>query len=239
MLAERHPLAFFAIAVVVAFALIVAGQWLATASAPPLLQTSQSKLVGQAGFAYLGGLRMMGAGLLWGRLDAQFHQYQTDTAVQNRLDLLPSIRLVQLLNPQLEQPYYYTSYILMLRGRMSDALELAREGIQNSPTSGLLRANYAQLLFIQDKKKNLPLMLEQARAGLSSSATYVSADDQYEAYGIFRAVYLVAGDKATASAIATAQKQINDARTGGSQSPAQGFFGLLNAWTNSATSTEP
>jgi hypothetical protein len=239
MLAERHSVAVFAVAVVLAFSLIVAGQWLATASAPPLQQTSQSKLIGQAGFAYLGGLRMMGAGLLWGRLDAQFHQYQTGKQVQNRLDLLPSIRLVQLLNPQLEQPYYYTSYILMLRGRMSDALELAREGIQNNPASGLLRANYAQLLFIQDKKKNLPLMLEQARAGLSSSATYVSADDQFEAYGVFRVVYTIAGDKATASAIAAAQKQIKDARVGGSQSSAQGFFGLLNAWTNSATDTGP
>jgi hypothetical protein len=239
MLSERHPLAVFAVTLVVAFALIVAGQWLATASAPPLQQTSQSKLVGQAGFAYLGGLRMMGAGLLWGRLDAQFHQYQTGKEVQNRLDLLPSIRLVQLLNPQLEQPYYYTAYMLYLRGRMGDALALAQEGVRNNPTSGLLRANYAQLLFIQDKKKNLPLMLEQARVGLSSSATYVSTDDQYEAYGVFRVVYQIAGDKATVSAIAAAQKQIKNARVGGSQSSAQGFFGLLNAWTNSATSTEP
>ena len=177
----------------------------------------------------------MGAGILWGRLDAQFHQYGGFAKIQDRLDLLPSIRMVQLLNPQLELPYYYTSFILYQRGRMQDAVALAKEGVANNPTSGLLRANYAQLLFISDKRGNLPLMLQQAQAGLSSSATYNSIDDEFESFGVFRTVYVLAGDKAKVKALNDALAQMDAQRTAAGQTSGGGISGLLNNWTNSAT----
>ena len=64
---------------------------------------------------------------------------------------------------------------------MDDALDLAREGVTNNPRSGLLRANYVQLLLIQGRKGDLPLMLEQARVGLGSNTEYGSVDDAFEA----------------------------------------------------------
>lgn len=235
MSAARNPVLVFVLGAIVAFAVIVGAQALANASAPPVQQMSQSTIIGQTGFAYLGGLRLMISGMLWGRLDAQFHQYQSDKAIQDRLDLLPSIRLVQLLNPQLEQPYYYASYVLALRGDMPAALALARDGIANNPTSGLLRSNYIQLLTVQDKTKNLPLMLEQVRLGLRPNTTFNSAADQFEAYGVFRSVFLLAGDKAGVKEMDDAQKLIDQATPGGAQSSQGGFLGLLNNYTNSAT----
>jgi tetratricopeptide (TPR) repeat protein len=239
-MSPARPAVNLALALVLCVALIIGGQTIAAASAPNVKQGSQSRIIGQAGFAYIGGLRMMGAGLLWGRLDAQFHQYGGfNVKVQDRLDLLPSIQLVQMLNPQLELPYYYTSYILYLRGRMDDAMALAKEGVQNNPTSGLLRANYAQLLFIKDKHANLQLMLEQARVGMGSSATYTSIDNQFEAYAIFRTVYTLAGDRSKVAEINQILGYLKtQSPTAGKSGNSGGFASLLNSYVNSASNTE-
>jgi predicted Zn-dependent protease len=240
MLGENRPVLTFAVAALLGLVLIVGAQALANAAAPPVQQTSQSRIVGQAGFAYLGGVRMMAAGLLWGSLDAQFHQYQSTKQIEDRLDLLPAIRAVQLLNPQLEQPYYFTSYILARRNRMSDALALAQEGIRNNPQSGLLRASYVQLLFVQDKKGNIAKMLEQTRAGMTPTTTYNSIDDEYESLGVFRVAYQLAGDQAMVQQIEGIMAQLkSQTSTGGSTANQSGLLGLINTWANSATTTEP
>jgi hypothetical protein len=237
-LADRHPAYAFAIGLCLAVVLIVGAQALAQASAPPAQQMSQTKLIGQTGFAYLGGLRMMAAGLLWGSLDSQFHQYRTASKFTDRLDLLPAIRIVQLLNPQLEQPYYFTSYVLAERGRMGDALDLARDGIRNSPRSGLLRANYIQLLAMQDRKRNLPTMLEQAKIGLGPDMQYVSVDDKFESYGIFRIPFEIIGDQATIKAIDAEQSRMQQPDAAPADQPQSGVGGVIGAWTNSATPKE-
>jgi hypothetical protein len=235
--ADRHPAYLLAFGVCLALALVVGAQALAQVSAPPVHQISQAKLIGQTGFAYLGGLRVMAAGLLWGTLDAQFHQYMSDSDIKDRLDLLPAIRAVQLLNPQLEQPYYFTSYVLAKRNRMNDALELAREGIKNNPRSGLLRANYIQLLLMQGKKSSLPLMLEQARIGLGPNIEFVSADDAYESFSIFSVPFKLTGDMAAVKAIDATKEEL---RQQGAAPTGQrgGLEGLISAWTNSATTEE-
>ena len=231
MLASRHPVIMFLLVAVLALCVLTGAQALATASVPPVAQLSQSKVVGQAGFAYLGGIRLFLAGVLYSRLDPQWHQYGAQD-IKNRLDLLPTIRLIQALNPQMEQSYYYVSYVLMVRGRTADALALAKQGIANNPQSGLLRANYVQLLLEQDKKKNLPLMLAQTKLGLGPDIRYSSSDDEFEAYGIFRTVYLLEGDKAMAKSISDAQqllKQASPAGAAGTTSPT----GAVNQWENS------
>jgi tetratricopeptide (TPR) repeat protein len=234
MSSARHPVMTFLVVAVIVLGVVIGAQTLAEASAPPVAQASQSKIVGQAGFAYLGGIRLFLAGTLYSRLDPQWHQYGQQS-IKDRLDLLPSIRLIQMLNPQMEMPYYYASYVLYLRGRTPDALALAREGIANNPQSGLLRANYVQLLTAQDKKKNLPLMLEQTKMGLDQSAQYSSLDDEFEAYGIFRSVYQIAGDEAMAKSLADAQQRLKQSGTQESGPPgaSSGVGGIVNMWQNS------
>ena len=63
-----------------------------------------------------------------------------------------------------------------------------------------MRANYVQILLIQDPVKNLPEALKQARAGVGPQTTWATVDDQFEGYGIFRTIFNLAGDTASAAA---------------------------------------
>jgi len=233
-MSAQRPLMLLALVVVLCFGVIVGAQGLAAASAPTAVQLSEGRLIGQAGFAYLGGLRMAVAGLLQERLDPQFHQYMADKAIQDRIDLLPSIRIIQMLNPQLEQPYYYVSYILALRGRTGDAIALAKQGVENNPSSGLLRANYVQLMMMQDRKKNLPEMLRQTEIALGSGITYSGLDDQLESYGIFRTVYQLAGNEQMVQRLSAEQERLRTAGAQSGSSGGSGFGALINKWANSA-----
>ena len=237
-MAESRSVVNLVLIVALCVALIVGAQGLAAASAPSNVQLSESRVIGQAGFAYLGGLRVMLAGLLYERLDPQFHQYILDRRIQDRIDLLPSIRLIQALNPQLEQPYYYVSYILFRRGRVNDAVALAKQGVANNPQSGLLRANYVQLLMVQNRKANLAEMLRQTRIGLSKDATFSSIDDQFESYGIFRTTYTLAGDQQMVQELKAEQKRLAAEGATDDSSTGSGLRGLLNKWANSATSDD-
>jgi predicted Zn-dependent protease len=165
-------------------------------------------MLGQTGFEYLGGLRKFAAAALWNRLEPQFHQYGGGKPIDQRVEFLPTIRLVQALDPQFEQAYYVSAFMLARLGRMSQALDIAKEGIANNPTSGLMRANYAQLLLMQDKVKNLPQALELAKAGTQPGTTWASLDDQFEGYGIFRTVFDLAGDTAGVRRMNEAQNKL-------------------------------
>lgn len=236
----QRPAIRFGIVAVICICLIVGAQALAAASAPKAGTLSQTAVVGQAGFAYLGGLRLFGAGLLYARLDTQLHQYNSGKNIKDRLDLLPTIRLVQALNPQLEQPYYYVSFVLQQRGMHKEALALAQDGIKANPTSGLLRASYVQLLMMQDRKGNLPTMIQQAQAGLSPKAQYSSVDSQFWSYGVYKSVAHLAGDKEAEQAINAAQQQLGKMSSGANSNAngGGGVGGLLNAWENSAMTSE-
>ena len=194
--------------VIVLFGIILGAQALAAASAPPGRTASTGRLLGQTGFAYLGGLRTFAAAVLWNRLEPQFHQYGQGKAVDQRLEFMPATRIVQLLDPQFQQAYYVSAWVLAKRGRFDDAIAIARDGIRNNPNAGLMRANLVQVLMLQDKKKNLPRMLEESKAGLREGMTWASLDDQYEGYGVFRAVFELAGDTVTAERLKQAQQDL-------------------------------
>ena len=198
-------LGLVAVALVV---IIVAAQGLAAYSAPAEATVSAGALLGHTGFEYLGGLRKFAAAVLWNRLEPQFHQYGNGKPINQRLDFLPTMRLVQILDPQFQQSYYVASWMLAQIGRMPQALDLARDGIANNPHAGLMRANYAQMLLMQDKVKNLPEALKQAQAGTASDATWATPDDQFEGYAIFRTIFDLAGDKISAQKMTEAQKAL-------------------------------
>ena len=201
----RYSVARIVLAFVLLLALLLGAQALASASAPPGGVSSTGHVIGQTGFAYLGGLRTFGAAVLWNRLDPIFDEYygQFDKYYQT---FLPEVHMVQVLDPQFEQSYYVTSFWLWHSGRIDEAISLAELGLKNNPTSGLLRANLAQLLFSQGKGKVTPRLLQLAREGSGPNVSWSSADDQFEGYGIFRAVFDKAGDKVSVNAIREAQK---------------------------------
>ena len=195
--------------VAVLLAALVGAQALAVASAPAGATVSTGSMLGQTGFEYLGGLRRFAAAALWNRLDPQFHEYGNGKSIDERLEFLPTMRLVQILDPQFEQAYYVSAFMLARLDRMPQALEIAREGVANNPNSGLMRANYVQLLLMQDKVKNLPEALKQAKAGIEPGTVWASTDDQYEGYAIFRSTFSQAGDTVAAERMITAQKALS------------------------------
>ena len=194
-----RPLAVAAI-VALLIAALVGIQAAATMTAPDQQVTSAGKLLGNTGFAYLGGLRVFAAAVLWNRLEPQFDEFYQDKKLKDLTFVMPNLYLVQKLDPTFVQAYYNAAYILGRRGRWNEALQVAKEGIQNNPRSGLMRANYAQLLVMQDQKGNLSEAYEQALIGLGPDMTYDNMDDEFESVAIFRVVLKLAGREDLAAA---------------------------------------
>lgn len=184
------------LATVVLVAVLVVGQALAAVSAPLGGVASTGRLIGQTGFAYLGGLRTFAAAVLWARLEPLFHGYYDARQLKELDEFLPTMRLVQTLDPQFEQAYYNAAWILARRGNTDEAFTVAREGVANNPSSGLLRANYVGLLLLDNTPTHLEEALANAEFGLSSKARWASFDDQFEGYAVFRTVYAIRGDQA-------------------------------------------
>ena len=196
------------LAFVLLFAVLFGAQALAAASAPAGGVSSTGHIIGQTGFAYLGGLRTFAAAVLWNRLDPIFDSYY-GSFDKYYATFLPEVHLVQVLDPQFQQTYYVTSFWLWRSGRIDEAIALAELGLKNNPSSGLLRANLAQLLFSKGGKGKgtvSPRLLQLAREGSGPNVTWANADDQFEGYGIFRAIFDRAGDKAAVNSIREAQK---------------------------------
>ncbi len=194
-----RPLVVVAI-VVLLIAALVGIQAVATIAAPEQPVASTGKLLGNTGFAYLGGLRVFAAAVLWNRLEPQFDEFYQAKKLKDLTFLMPNLYLVQRLDPTFVQAYYNAAFILGRRGQWDEALRVAKEGIQKNPNSGLMRANYAQLLLMQDQKGNLPEAYKQALIGLGPDMTYDNMDDEFESVAIFRVVLKLAGREDLAAA---------------------------------------
>ena len=190
-------------AIVVGFLLVtlLGAQAAANASAPEGAATSTGRAIGQAGFAYLAGLRTFAAAVLWNRLDPQYHLYYRGVAFKNQIQMLPTLRIIQALDPQFQQAYYNAAFILAERGDFTEAISVAEEGVRNNPNAGLMRANLVQVLIMQDKVKNLARALEVARVGIGPNMKFNNLDDEFESYVSFRTPFQIAKDTATVAAI--------------------------------------
>jgi hypothetical protein len=197
------------LAFVLLFALLLGSQALAVATSPTGGVASTGRVIGQTGFAYLAGLRTFAAAVLWNRLEPIFDGYYGSFDA-NFATFLPTMHLVTALDPQFQQAYYVTSFWLQRSGRSAEALAIAELGLKNNPSSGLLRANLAEILFIQGEGEVTPRLLELAREGISANVTWANTDDQFEGYGIFRAVFNKSGDKTTVDAIRKVQQILKD-----------------------------
>lgn len=187
---------------------LVGTQGLAASVAPTGPAANTAGVLGDAGFAYLSGIRTFAAAVLWNQLDPLLHAYYDGKGLKEQLYALPSMRMVTVLDPQFIQAYYVASYIVTERGDAEGGLEIARDGVANNPRSGLMRANLAQLLLIQDAKKNLPEMLEQTEEGMKPTAEWRNIDDMYDGVVTFRAVYELAGNQGKVAQLTAALQKL-------------------------------
>ncbi|MBE0475786.1 MAG: hypothetical protein IBX62_01630 [Coriobacteriia bacterium] len=145
--------------------------------------------VGRAGWAYMTGLRRFAAAVLWNRMEPLFHEYYEYRPLAEQTHLLPTTWMVVTLDPQFEEAYYVTGYLLSKRGRAQEGLELAEAGVRENPRSGTMRANYAQLLLFAGRRDRA---VEQADEALAIG-TWRDEEWRYEGYAVMRDIYRHAG----------------------------------------------
>jgi hypothetical protein len=180
--------------------LLFCAQALAVMTAPATGVSSTGRVIGQAGFQYLGGLRTFAAAVLWNRIEPQFHEYYGGVSVSRQTYLVPSLKIITLLDPQFAQSYYISSYVVTKNVGPNEGIAIAREGLANNPRSGLLRANLVQLLFVQDKVKNSAAIVAGARLVMQDDSIWTDEEDMYEGYAIAAHVLEDRGDQAGAKA---------------------------------------
>lgn len=176
------------IVVIALAALLLAGQFIADRQA--LAVARDSAALGRAGFAYLTGVRTFIAAVLWNRLDPIFHDYYEGLTLAEQTQMLPTIQAVIALDPQFIDAYYVAAWMLAQRGDVETGLDIARQGVENNPRSGILRMNYAQLLYLF--KRDTPAAIEQVDAAVRD-AEWREPAEQRDAYAVFRAIYRSAG----------------------------------------------
>lgn len=177
-------------------ALIFAGQFAAGRSMPSPEIAETGRLLGRAGFAYLSGLRTFGAAVLWNRLDPQFHLYYSGVQLHDMQFMMPTMRMVVLLDPQFLQAYQVASYIVFQKEGHEQGLAIAREGVEKNPRSGMMHANLAQLLLLTGDDANRGEALRSVAIGTSSDAYWTDPQEEYEGLAIMRSTLKVWGDPA-------------------------------------------
>lgn len=210
-LSDRSRIVLACVVLVIA---LFAFQAAAAFTAPPGGVASTGRLIGQTGFAYIGGIRTFAAAVIWNRLEPLFHDYYSGESLAKTKWALPAMNMVQILDPQFLQAYYEASYNVYRLGKKQEGIRIARSGVENNPKSGFMRANYAQLLMIDDPKGNLKEMVKQANVGMGKDMYWSNTIDLYEGMAIFRAVYRIDGQTQKADNI---QKRLDELRTSGVQ----------------------
>jgi hypothetical protein len=187
----------------------------AAALAPVGQSAETGRVIGRAGFAYLSGMRTFAAAVLWSRLDPQFDLYYGNKALSDQTQMLPMMRLVQMLDPQFVQAYYISSWIVARRGDPAEGFAIAREGIAHNPRSGLLRASYIENMMLEDNGRvtrgesrvHVKEAVLQADAAVRPDTLWSDDAEKLEGYAVIAAAYRVAGlneQAQTAKAVAAA-----------------------------------
>lgn len=179
------------LAAVLCLVLALGGQALTDASAAELGRTDAGGLIGGATSSYLTGIKRFAAAALWNRTDPILHNYYQGVSFDDQLYLLPTIAMVQALDPQLVQPYYIGAWMLVRNGREADALEMAERGVRENPDAGILYVNLAQLqhLYADD----LPAAVETGTQVLEHEMWWTDFTEKYNAYPALRAIFVAAG----------------------------------------------
>lgn len=179
------------IAVVLCLALLFGGQALTDASAAELGRADTGELIGGTTSSYLTGLKRFAAAALWNRMDPVFHNYYPGMALDDQLYMLPTIAMVQALDPQLVQPFYIGSWMLIRNDRLEEGVAMAERGALENPDAGILYVNLAQLQMLY--ADDLPAAVDTGTQVLEREMWWSDFEEKYNAYPILRAIFKAAG----------------------------------------------
>jgi len=204
-------------AVVLALALVLAGQALGDRVLPGEGNGALTgSVAGRAGFAYLTGLRVFAADLLWNRLDPLGDKYYGHGLKKYRF-MVPNIKVITWLDPQFIDAYYVGPEILAENGRITDAVAMAREGIANNPRSGELLGSMAELLIA--RTKDHALAASYADRAMRADTVWRNDDERYDALAVVAVAYKLA-DMPQKAAEALRQQKVLGAKPGFTYAPA-------------------
>lgn len=186
-------------ALAAAVAILLAAVLMFQAGTDVLAPTGTSDItgrsIGRAGFAYLTGIRTYAAAVLWNRLDPIGDTYYGDKTLTQQTFVLPTLHIVQVLDPQFTQAYYVSAWIVFRRGDKLGGLDNARDGVRNNPKSGLMISQLAQFLLIMrtDGPQYLPEAAKWADRGRGSDVVWTDDEEMVEGYAEFRVIYKLTG----------------------------------------------
>lgn len=175
-------------AIVLCIALLLGGQAITDTVTVDLQVADVGDLIGGAASSYLTGLRRFAAAVLWNRMDPVFHNYYSGLALDDQTYMLPTIAMVQALDPHLVYPYYIGSWMLVRNGRLDDGMRMAERGLAENPDAGIMYVNLAQLLSLYGD--DLDRAVELGTYVLEHDLQWTDATEMHNAYaslgGIFR-----------------------------------------------------
>lgn len=189
-------------------------------SAPTGTSDITGRSIGRAGFAYLTGIRTYAAAVLWNRLDPIGDTYYGDKTLTQQTFVLPTLHIVQVLDPQFTQAYYVSAWIIFARGNRQGGLANARDGVRNNPRSGLMITQLAQFLLIMrtDGPSYLPEAAKWADRGRQADVVWTDPEEQVEGYSQFRVIYERTGQTAKVLQVEEVLRQLEAGGAGKSGS---------------------
>jgi hypothetical protein len=204
------------VAVLLALALLLGGQALGDSVAAGESGVATGSAAGRAGFAYLTGLRVFAADLIWNRLDPLGDRYYGHGLSKYRF-MIPNILVITWLDPQFIDAYYVGPEILAEDRETTRALAMAREGIANNPRSGELMGSIAELLIAHTKQYELAA--SYADRAMRTDTLWRNDDEHYDSLAIFAVAYKLAGMPEKAAEASRQQKALG-AKPGFTSQPA-------------------
>jgi tetratricopeptide (TPR) repeat protein len=183
-------------------ALVLAGQAAADAL-DESARASTGALLGRTGFAYLAGVRRYAAAVLWARLDPINDDYYSHTPLGRKTFLLPSIRLVTLLDPQLEEPFYVGPFVLYGAGQREGAIELAQEGVRANPDSALVHASAAQLYLAEGRMTDA-----RREADITMTKPWSNESDEFQLLSALEVIFNRTGAPEKAVIVAAERERL-------------------------------
>lgn len=196
------------------FALLLIASLALGAVSAPSASSATGTVVGQTGFAYLGGLRKFAAAVLWNRLEPVFHAYYAGVPLAEQTYMMPTLYAVIRLDPQFQQAYYVASWIAYTRVSKDEGLAIARDGLAANPRSGLMHSNLLQLLFLQDASKNAPEIGRLIDAVTGGSLQWMDAEERFEGLATARDALRAMGQTERAQRIEAELARMREAGIG-------------------------
>ncbi len=195
--------------VVVLLALSLGGQAIADQVEPTSGGASTAEVVSQAGFSYLTGFRTYAAAVLWNRIEPILHGYYQGDGLKGQRYMLPTLNAVVTLDPAFVDAYEIGAWIVASNDHIDEGIELARQGVEANPSSGLLRVAYAQML--ETWGEDLEAAYEQAVIAMQPDMEWRDDSEKYSSYAIVRDIMALSGDDARVALVEAERARLDEA----------------------------